>query len=360
MPRRKLKVGVLFGGRSAEHEVSLVSAESVMKNLDRKKYQVVPIGIDKQGQWMIGNQALKLLKAGKNFNLKSSQALLPEPGQRRVDVIFPLIHGTFGEDGKLQGFLELADVPYIGAGVSGSAVGMDKIVQKQIYQAAGISTPKFDYFPAPEFKKSAKYILRRLKKLNLPVFVKPANTGSSVGVSKVKQGRDLRPAIKLALKYDRRVIVEQAVPNPMEIEVAVLGNDKPKASILGQIVPSNEFYDYDAKYVDGKSKAIIPASLPVLIAKKIRALAVEAFKVLDLAGMARVDFLVSRKTWKIYLNEVNTIPGFVSISMYPKLWAASGLPFPKLLDELINLALSRHRQKQSLATSFRPKAKWYR
>ena len=360
MAKRKLRIGVLFGGRSAEHEVSLVSAESVMKNFDSKKYQVVPIGIDKNGQWLVGVQAMKLLKAGKNFNLKRSQALLPEPGQKRVDVIFSLIHGTFGEDGTLQGLLEIAGIPYVGAGVLGSAVGMDKITQKQIYEAVGIPTPKFDYLSAAEFVRSPLDILRRLKKLGLPVFVKPANLGSSVGISKVKQGSELKGAIKLALKYDRRVIIEQAVPQPMEVEVAVLGNDKPKPSVPGQIVPSNEFYDYDAKYVDGKSPAVIPAPLPKRVSQQVRHLAVTAFKALDLAGMARVDFLVARRSGRAYLNEVNTIPGFTSISMYPRLWAATGLPYAKLLDKLIDLARERFAQRKNLATTYKAKSKWYR
>lgn len=359
MKLKKIKVGVLFGGQSAEHEVSLVSAESVIKNLDPKKYQVIPIGVDKTGQWLSGNKAMSLLKAGKNFNLKKSQALLPEPVNKNIDAIIPLIHGTFGEDGTLQGLLELAGVPYVGAGVLGSAVGMDKITQKQIYQAVGIPTPKFDYFTAVEYKKYSHNILRRLKKLGLPIFVKPANAGSSVGISKVKQGINLKPAIKLALNFDRRVIVEQAVFQAMEIEVAVLGNNEPATSIPGQIEASNEFYDYDAKYVDGKSRIIIPAPIPNSVQKKVRQLATEAYKVLDLSGMARVDFLVAKKGWQIYLNEVNTIPGFTSISMYPKLWQASGLSYPKLLDKLIGLALARHSLKRRLHTSYKPKSEWY-
>src|SRR3989338_1301296 len=360
MAKRKLRIGVLFGGRWAEHEVSLVSAESVMKNFDSKKYQVVPIGIDKNGQWLVGVQAMKLLKAGKNFNLKRSQALLPEPGQKRVDVIFSLIHGTFGEDGTLQGLLEMAGIPYVGAGVLGSAVGMDKITQKQIYEAVGIPTPKFDYLSAAEFAKAPLDILRRLKKLRLPVFVKPANLGSSVGISRVKRGSELKDAIKLALKYDRRVIVEKSIEKSMEVEVAILGNDNPKASMPGQVVSSNEFYDYDAKYIDGKSKLVIPAPLPAAITKEVCELAVRAFKALDLVGMARVDFLVQRQPWRVYLNEVNTIPGFTSISMYPRLWAATGLPYAKLLDKLIDLARERFAQRKNLATTYKAKSKWYR
>ncbi len=360
MPRKKLRVGVIFGGRSSEHEVSLVSAESVMKNLDKAKYHVVPIGVDKKGQWLMGDKAMPILKAGQNFNLKKSQAILPEPTSKKVDVIFPLIHGTQGEDGVLQGLLELAGVPYVGPGVLGSALGMDKIAQKQIYQARGIPTPMFEYFTAQEFKSSSAYILRRLKKLSLPLFVKPANAGSSVGISKVKQGRDLMAAIKLALKYDNRIIVEQSIEKAMEIEVAVLGNHKPQASIAGQIIASNEFYDYDAKYVDGKSRSVIPAPLPTSVMNKVRELSCQAFKALDLAGMARIDFLVQPSTWQIFLNEVNTIPGFTSISMYPKLWEKSGLVYRKLLDKLIELALSRQSDQAKLNRTYQPKAKWYR
>lgn len=360
MKKNKLRVGILFGGRSAEHEVSLVSAESVMKNLNPKKYQVIPIGIDKQGRWLMGSKAMPLLKSGKNFDLKTSQALLSAQAKNKLDVIFPLIHGSFGEDGTLQGLLELADIPYIGPGVLGSAVGMDKIAQKQIYQAVGIPTSKFVYFTDSEFTKSSNTILRRLSKLGLPLFVKPANTGSSVGITKVKQGRDLPTAVKLALKCDHRIIVESAVPNLMEVEVAVLGNAKPKASVVGQIKSSNEFYDYDAKYIDGKSKAIIPAPIPSKLGNNIRHLAIKAFEALDLSGMARIDFLINRTNWKVYLNEVNTIPGFTSISMYPKLWEYSGLSYKKLLDELIKFALLRHRQKKSLNISYKPKVKWYR
>ncbi len=359
MPKKKIRIGVLFGGRSAEHEVSLVSAESVMKNLDRGKYEVIPIGIDKFGRWLRGRKAMQILKAGKNFKLRKSQAILPEPGNKKIDVVFSLIHGTFGEDGALQGLLELADLPYVSAGVLGSAVGMDKIIQKQIYQAVGIPTPQFDYFTAGEFKESSHFILRRLKKLGLPVFVKPANAGSSIGITKVKQGINLQSAIRLALKYDRRIIVEKAIPRPMEIEVSILGNDNPRTSILGQIVPSNEFYDYDAKYVDGKSKSIIPARLSPVVTKTIQDLAIKAYQALDLAVMARVDFLVSSDDQKVYLNEVNTIPGFVSISMYPKLWSASGLPYSRLLDELIRLSLIRYKTRSSLLASYKPKAKWY-
>jgi len=359
MAKRKLRIGVLFGGRSAEHEVSLVSAESVIANLERKKYRVVPIGIGKDGRWLVGREALKLLKSAGKIPARLRQRILPEPVNTWLDVAFPLVHGTFGEDGTLQGLLEMAGIPYVGAGVLGSAVGMDKITQKQIYEAVGIPTPKFDYLSAAEFAKAPLDILRRLKKLRLPVFVKPANLGSSVGISRVKRGSELKDAIKLALKYDRRVIVEKSIEKSMEVEVAILGNDNPKASMPGQVVSSNEFYDYDAKYIDGKSKLVIPAPLPAAITKEVCELAVRAFKALDLAGMARVDFLVQRQPWRVYLNEVNTIPGFTSISMYPRLWAATGLPYAKLLDKLIDLARERFAQRKNLATTYKAKSKWY-
>lgn len=374
MAKRKLKIGVLFGGRSAEHEVSLVSATSVIANLDKKKYQVVPIGMAKTGEWIIGNKALNLLKGGKEAAKNLHSILIPEPWGRgvspisnisqintKIDVIFSVLHGTFGEDGTVQGLLELANIPYVGAGVLGSAVGMDKIVQKMAFRANDLPTPAFTYFTASLWAQNGpKLALECQKRLKLPVFVKPANLGSSVGISKAHDLKEIKQAIKLALKYDRRIIVEKSIEKAMEIECAVLGNDNPKASIPGQIIASNEFYDYNAKYVDGKSKALIPAPLPKNIMNKVRELAVQAFKVLDLAGMARVDFLVQKNPWRIYLNEVNTIPGFTSISMYPKLWEKSGLSYTKLLDKLIALAFERFNVKNKLITSYRPKKSWYR
>jgi D-alanine-D-alanine ligase len=373
MAKRKLQIGVLFGGRSTEHEVSIVSARSVMEALDKKKYQAVPIGVTKAGRFITGESVFKVLASGtKKISPALMRILPPDPAihallplQRKaasaisVDVVIPLIHGTYGEDGTVQGLLELAGIPYVGAGVLGSALGMDKVAQKLIYRASGLPTPRFDYFTAFEFKSERINILRRLQRLGLPVFVKPANLGSSVGISKVKQASRLPEAIRLAACYAKRIIVEQAVPSAMEIEVAVLGNDKPRTSLPGQIIASNEFYDYNAKYVDGKSQAIIPAPLPRKVTQLIRQLALRTFRVLDLAGMARVDFLVNSRSHKVYVNEVNTIPGFTSISMYPKLWEATGLSYPHLLDELIRLALERFRQKQSLRTTYQPKVKWY-
>jgi D-alanine-D-alanine ligase len=374
MKSNKIKVGVLFGGRSAEHEVSLVSARSVMKALDKKKYEVIPIGITKQGQWLVGERVVGLLESGTKIPPQLAQTLPADPTIKslinlksprqistKVDVIFSVLHGTFGEDGTVQGLLELANIPYVGAGVLGSAIGMDKIVQKMAFMANNLPTPAFTYFTASSWAQNGpKLALECQKRLKLPVFIKPANLGSSVGISKAHNIKELKQAIKLALKYDRRIIVEKSIEKAMEIECAVLGNDNPKASVAGQIIASNEFYDYNAKYVDGKSKALIPAPLPKAIMNKVRELAVQAFKVLDLAGMARVDFLVQKNPWRIYLNEVNTIPGFTSISMYPKLWENSGLPYAKLLDKLIALALERFNVKTKLLTSYRPKKSWYR
>lgn len=376
MPKRKLRIGVLFGGRSAEHEVSLVSAASVMRALDKRKYEVVPIGITKDGRWITGRQAHQLLTTGATIPARLRALLAPEPQGRglvpltpnsklgtrnlKLDVIFPVLHGTYGEDGTVQGLLELTGLAYVGAGVLGSAVGMDKIAQKMIFESVKLPTPKFVAFTISDWRRNKSRVISQcLTYAKLPCFVKPANLGSSVGISKAHNRAELMKAIQLACGYDRRIIVEQSIERAMEIECAVLGNDRPRASVAGQIISSNEFYDY-AKYVDGRSKAVIPARLPQAVMAKVRQLALIAFKALDIAGMARVDFLVQPKGWKIYLNEVNTIPGFTSISMYPKLWTASGLPYAKLLDELIRLAIERASTKARLRTSYRPKSTWYR
>jgi D-alanine-D-alanine ligase len=281
--------------------------------------------------------------------------------RKPIDVVFPVLHGTFGEDGTIQGLLELADIPYVGAGVLGSSVGMDKVVQKQLLRQAGIPVTTAIWFTAREYRTQRSSCLAAIEgTLTYPVFVKPANAGSSIGISKAHNRHELLKAITLALQYDRKVLVEQAVPLAREIEVSVLGNDDPMASVPGEIIPSNEFYDYDAKYIDGKSRAEIPAKLNASIDRKVRDLAVQAFKALDGAGMARVDFLVNRRTNEVFLNEINTIPGFTPISMYPKLWEASGLSYARLLDRLIALAIERHRQSRRLKTTFRPKNAWYR
>jgi D-alanine-D-alanine ligase len=373
-PGRKLRVGVVFGGRSGEHEVSLVSATSVIGALDREKYDVVPIGITQDGRWVSSARALQLLKAKDALALEPERFLAPEPNRQAlisadgpgssevgVDVIFPVVHGRYGEDGSLQGLLELANVPYVGAGVLASALGMDKILQKQLFEHAGLRAPKYIWVLSRICKESPRKVITAVeKKLTYPVFVKPANTGSSVGISKVHHRSEVGAAIALACEYDLKVIIEQGVKNAREIECSVLGNEEPIVSVPGEIIPSNEFYDYDAKYVDGKSRAIIPAELPGKVVTEVQRVAQAAYKALDCSGMARVDFFVTKKTHRVYLNEINTIPGFTSISMYPKLWEASGISYTSLLDRLITLAIERHREKNSLKTAYHPTKDWYK
>lgn len=359
-----------MGGKSGEHEVSVISAASVIKALDRKKYEVIPIGITKTGKWISGTQTIKILKSQNSHKLLE-KILLPDPNQKSLvaiknnhfsyqkplDVIIPILHGTYGEDGKIQGLLELADIPYVGAGVLGSAMGMDKIVMKQLFQQAGLLTPQFIYFTSNQWPKKKLAIVREVgKKLKYPLFVKPANLGSSVGINKAKNKNELIENINEACQFDRRIIIEQAVANIREIECAVLGNDEPLASVPGEVVPGDEFYSYKDKYIDNKSQLIIPANLNKKLTGQIQQASIKVFKLLDLAGMARVDFFLENNK-KLFINEVNTIPGFTSISMYPKLWEASGLPYAKLLDTLIKLALERHRQKQRLKTSYSLKPK---
>ena len=313
-----------------------------------------------------------MLKEKSGLENAPERFLAPEPNRRalisvngesdtRIDVAFPVIHGTYGEDGSLQGLLELANIPYVGAGVLGSAVGMDKIVQKQLFQHVHIPVARSRWFLSSAIKAKPKSVIAEIEKgLRYPMFTKPANTGSSVGISKVHSRSELAGCLAEAARYDRKVIVEEGVKDVREIECSVLGNDDPIVSIPGEIIPSNEFYDYDAKYVDGKSTSMIPANLPKPVVKQLQQYALEAFKVLDLAGMARVDFFVTSKTNKIYLNEVNTIPGFTSISMYPKLWEASGIGYSELLDRLIQLALERQKEKAAVQTSYRPSGEWYK
>ncbi len=370
----RIRIGIIFGGRSVEHEVSLVSAASVISALDKEKYEVVPIGIAPTGKWLSSGETLRLLTEKKSIENESEHMLVPDPRKQSLvilgdngnagkplDVIFPLIHGTYGEDGSLQGLLELADIPYIGAGVLGSAVGMDKAVQKELLLQAGIPVSPGVWFVCEIFKeKQKKYIAEIERNLKYPLFIKPANSGSSIGISKASSRKELLVSIEQAAQFDRKILVEQGMKNAREIECSVMGNDDPAASVLGEIVPSNEFYDYDAKYVDGKTTEIIPAKLSKLLAKKIQTSALNAFRVLDCSGMARVDFLVNRKTNRFVLNEINTLPGFTSISMYPKLWQASGLSYSALLDKLVQLALSRHQAKKKLKTIYQPKNDWYK
>lgn len=363
---KKIRVAVLFGGRSGEHEVSLVSANSVIERLDPEKYEVIPIGITKEGRWIAGPDSMKLLKSGKAPS-ESNAIIAPEPteimqaesAKQGIDVVFPVLHGPYGEDGAVQGFLELTGLPYVGCGVLGSAVCMDKVMQKKVLASEGFAQTPYEWFWMSEWKGNRGMIIERIEKnLAYPVFVKPANLGSSVGISKARGKDALIAAIEDAGRYDRKIIVEQGIEHPREIECAVLGNQEPRASVPGEIIPSNEFYDYDAKYVDGKSKAIIPADLPKDVVRRAQELSIEAFKALDCEGMARVDFLLA-KDGTLYLNELNTIPGFTSISMYPKLWEASGVPYEELLDELIRLAMERNTEKRALAVAYQPKQEWY-
>ena len=374
--KRKIRVGVIFGGRSSEHEVSLVSATSVIQALDKDKYEVIPVGITKQGKWLSSSQTLALLKSGKGLDRVPERVLLPDPTQKGLvefrgtgmdatneplDVVFPVLHGPYGEDGTIQGLLDLANVPYVGAGVLSSALGMDKVVQKQIFERVGLPVTEYRAFLLKEYQRSPKTWVREIEgAFQYPCFIKPANLGSSVGITKAHTRKELQQGIVDAGRYDRKILVERGIENAREIECSVLGNDDPRVSVPGEIIPSNEFYDYDAKYVDGKSKIIVPAELPQKVTKKIQDLAVKAFKAIDCSGMARVDFLVTRGRYEIYICELNTIPGFTSISMYPKLWEASGLPYSKLLDVLIELAVERHRERNRLQTSFKTKSRWYK
>jgi D-alanine-D-alanine ligase len=375
--KNKIRVGVIFGGRSGEHEVSLVSASSVISALDKDKYEPVLIGITKDGRWLSSTETLKLFKSNEiALDDKNEKYLLPDPGKKglvafddngniseseKIDVIFPIMHGTYGEDGTIQGLLELANVAYVGAGVLASAVGMDKVVQKNLFIQANLPVADFLYFTLERFEADIEGWIEKIEvKLGYPSFVKPANSGSSVGISKAHNREELLLAIKEAFQYDRKVLVEVGIENAREIECAVLGGDFPEVSVPGEVVSSNEFYDYDAKYVDGKSEAIIPAPLSDSLTKEVRQLAKEAFIMLDCFGMARVDFFVSRDDNKIILNEINTIPGFTKISMFPKLWEATGIEYSVLIDKLIQLAITRHKEKNTLKTTYNPKKAWYK
>lgn len=358
-------MGILFGGRSGEHEISLESAASIMGALDPAKYEVVPIGITREGRWLAGPEAIgkgpeesmrRVLQSGKPVTASvdpTGPQLIPlnsrlpskRADQTQVDVIFPVLHGTFGEDGTVQGLLELAGIPYVGAGVLGSAAGMDKDVMKRLFRDAGLPVAQWLLVLRSEWQENPAGIRRAIaKQIGYPLFVKPANLGSSVGIRKVHRVAELNAAVENAARYDRKILAEKAV-NAREIECAVLGNDQPQASVPGEVVPVNEFYDYEAKYLKAGSELIIPARLTATQTRRVRDCAVRAFRAVDCAGMARVDMLMDRKTGKIFVNEINTIPGFTSISMYPKLWEASGIPYRELIDRLVALALERHRQK---------------
>jgi D-alanine-D-alanine ligase len=358
-PNKRLRVGVLFGGRSGEHEVSLASAASVIRGLDPEKYEAVPIGITKEGHWRIGAGAQKMLpevlRGGQDVMMTAdptNASLVPlgggagSSGGQRLDVIFPVMHGTYGEDGTIQGLLDLAGLPFVGAGVLGSAIGMDKDVAKRLLQVAKIPVVPWVTVHRHDWERDPKKVQREIEKaFRYPVFVKPAALGSSVGMTKVHSRAELAPALNLASEFAMKILVEKSVV-AREIEVSVLGNNDPKASVPGEIVPHREFYDYTAKYLEDGTQLLIPAKLKPAQIKQIQALAVAAFRALELSGMARVDFfLEKRASGKLFLNEVNTIPGFTSISMYPKLWEATGIPFRELIDKLIALALELHAEK---------------
>ena len=367
---KKLRIGVLFGGKSGEHEISLRSARSIIKAIDRNKYMVVELGITREGRWLPPLNSVALLEGrsqdklaaelntsmGTGFTLASTAAD-PASGAA-IDVVFPVLHGTFGEDGTIQGLLELADIAYVGSGVLGSAAGMDKDAMKRLFASAGLPQTPYLTLLRTEWRKDPEAATAQIEaRLRYPLFIKPANLGSSVGISKVHDRAELAPAMDLAASFDRKLVVEQGVGGPgvkpRELEIAVLGNDEPEASVIGEIVPAKEFYDYEAKYElagPDESVSIIPAELSDEDKQRIRTMALAAFRACDCAGLARVDFLmapgVNGAPSEIVLNEINTMPGFTSISMYPKLWAASGVTYSELIDRLIALALERHAEKK--------------
>jgi D-alanine-D-alanine ligase len=366
----KIRVGVLFGGRSGEHDVSLQSATSVIHALDPAKYEIVPIGISREGHWRVGSDArlplTEVLERGAPVTPSADPTgpkLLPLPSSSAaadplpsIDVVFPVLHGTFGEDGTVQGLLELADVPYVGAGVLASAAGMDKDLMKRLFRDAGLPVVPWELILRSDWEAHPGAICKRIEQgLRYPLFVKPVNMGSSVGISKVHTRRQLAAALNLAAQYDRKILVENGI-DAREIECSVLGNDHPQASVPGEVVPVNEFYDYEAKYLKDGSALIIPAKLKARQTLQVKEVAIRAFQAVDGAGMGRVDFLLDRKTGKVHLNEINTIPGFTSISMYPKLWEASGIPYPRLLDRLVELALERHEEKARTRFTYSPPA----
>jgi D-alanine-D-alanine ligase len=385
---KKLRVGVIYGGRSGEHEVSVTSAASIFMYIDRARYEPVPIRIEKDGRWSLADRAPAALSAAEviqqaRLNLSrppragrdtllaaypSDETLITverrasgdsgedDDGRAVVtglglDVVFPVLHGPYGEDGTVQGLLELANVPYVGAGVLASAAGMDKAVMKVLFAARGLPVVAWRGFVRSEWERDRNRVIDDILTLGLPVFVKPANLGSSVGISKVKSDAELVPAIEHALEFDRKVVVEAGVVNAREIECAVLGNDDPATSLPGEIISAREFYDYEAKYLDEGSRSVIPAELTPELVAEVQRLSVAAFQSIDGAGLSRVDFLLAGGTGDLYVNEINTMPGFTSISMYSKMWEASGVSYAELVDRLIQLALSRHAEKQKLRTS---------
>ncbi|MBV8719205.1 MAG: D-alanine--D-alanine ligase [Chloroflexi bacterium] len=371
-----MRVGVLFGGRSGEHQVSLHSARAVMHALQQAGHEVVPIGITSEGRWLVGGDPLHALSSGEHTS-ERAVAMLPQPGAyglvavqptngeappiedlagqaglAGVDVLFPVLHGTYGEDGTVQGLFELAAVPYAGAGVLGSALGMDKVVQKTLWRGMGLPVADYLSVTRRDLERSPQVVMDLIEQsLGYPCFTKPANLGSSVGVSKASNRTELDQGLKVAAQYDAKLIVERGV-DARELEVGVLGNEEPTASVVGEILPGAEFYDYRAKYIDNGSQAIIPADVPAHISDEVRRLAVAAFKAVTASGLARVDFFLERGTERLYVNEINTMPGFTEISMYPKLWEASGVPFPELVTRIAELALERYQERSRNRTTY--------
>ncbi|MEZ4859764.1 MAG: D-alanine--D-alanine ligase family protein [Caldilineaceae bacterium] len=376
--QRSLRVGVLFGGRSGEHEVSLASARNVMEALSRAGHTVVPIGITPQGHWLAQGDPLALLTGAEQpvhngahqptqpllngataeaqTKVSSSWALLPQANQEAplptIDVIFPVLHGTYGEDGTVQGLLEMANLPYVGCGVLASAVAMDKVVAKQLFAQAGLRQPRYSVVMRRRWQAAPEQVSDQLETtLGYPLFVKPANLGSSVGISKVHDRSELPAALELACRYDRKLIAEAAIPHAREIEVSVLGNDDPIVSIPGEIVPAHEFYDYAAKYLTDASKLLIPAPICSELVAEVQTMALRAFQTVACSGLARVDFLLDNDSGTLYLNEINTMPGFTRHSMYPKLWEASGISYPELVDRLLQLALEQYEDRLQNCTA---------
>ncbi len=345
----KLKVAVIFGGRSPEHEVSLVSGQAIMSHLPPEKYEIIPIGITRQGEWLWKGDPLAELRAQAvnppEAEVRPKAASIPLDLLRQVDVVFPVLHGPYGEDGTLQGLLELLDVPYVGAGVVGSALGMDKVLAKTVWRQHGIPVVEFVAIMRHDWQSQPETIIHQIEdSFGYPCFVKPANSGSSIGIAKAHHREELVAALSEAAFVDSKLLVERAIDG-RELECGVLGNDEPMASPVGEVVPAREFYDYIAKYSDERTLLIMPADLPEEVSAEIRRLAVRAFQALDCSGMARVDCFLEKQTQQIYVNEINTIPGFTAISMYPKLWGLVDISFSELVEELIRLGLERHRQR---------------
>lgn len=370
MTTKKIRVGIIFGGKSGEHEVSFCSASSIIKAIDKDKYTLVPIGITKEGRWISPQDSEVALQSGRIegrntvillndpsgsalVRIDNNQRLDKNSALEKLDVIFPVLHGPHGEDGTVQGLLELANIPYVGAGVASSAISMDKDLMKIIFQQKDLPILKWLTIKRKEWQKDKEKILSLVQdNFEYPLFVKPTNLGSSVGITKVHKKEELEKAIDLASSYDRKILIEEGLEEAREIECGVLGNDEPRASVVGEIKPAREFYDYDSKYIEEGTQLIIPADLPDEISQEVQRVALRAFKAVDAAGMARVDFFVTKKENKIYLSEINTIPGFTSVSMYPRLWQASGIPYSDLIDQLIQLALERHQDKSQNKISY--------